>query len=98
KAIVTDAEVAPVFEAAAHACPLTRAVLVVDATNFVRRLADVSPELETFATHPDDPAVWLFSGGTTGRPKAVVQPHASFVNTNECYARRVIGYTEDDVT
>ena len=40
-----------------------------------------------FPTHPDDPAIWLFSGGTTGRPKAAVQPHRSFVNTAECYAR-----------
>ena len=39
------------------------------------------------------PAIWLFSGGTTGRPKAAVQPHRSFVNTAECYAQHVLGYT-----
>ncbi len=43
-------------------------------------------------------AIWLFSGGTTGRPKAVVQSHFSFVNTTELYAQGVIGYREDDVT
>ncbi len=36
-----------------------------------------SPELDTYPTHRDDPAIWLFSGGTTGRPKAVVQTHRS---------------------
>ncbi len=61
-------------------------------------VARASEELEPFPSHRDDPAVWLFSGGTTGRPKAVVQPHASFANTTECYAKQVIGYTGDDVT
>ena len=42
--------------------------------------------------------MWLFSGGTTGRPKAVVQTHTAFANTTECYAKGVIGYREDDVT
>jgi benzoate-CoA ligase family protein len=58
----------------------------------------VGEELETSATHRDDPAIWLFSGGTTGRPKAVVQTHRSFANTTELFARRVLGYSEDDIT
>lgn len=51
-----------------------------------------------YASHSDDPAIWLFSGGTTGRPKGVVQSHASFANSTECYAKQVIGYTADDIT
>ena len=50
------------------------------------------------ATHRDDPAIWLFSGGTTGRPKAVVQPHRSFANTTELYAKRTLGYSSSDIT
>ncbi len=50
------------------------------------------------ATHRDDPALWLFSGGTTGTPKAVVQTHGSFLNTTQRYAHETIGYTEDDIT
>jgi benzoate-CoA ligase family protein len=42
--------------------------------------------------------LWLFSGGTTGRPKAVVQSHRSYVNTTELYAKATIGYRESDVT
>ncbi len=49
-------------------------------------------------THCDDPAVWLFSGGTTGRPKAIVQPHRSFLYTTEYYALGVLGYSKDDRT
>jgi benzoate-CoA ligase family protein len=50
------------------------------------------------ATHRDDPALWLFSGGTTGRPKAVIQPHRSFANTTELYAKRTLGYGPGDIT
>ncbi len=55
-------------------------------------------DLPAFPTHRDDAAIWLFSGGTTGRPKAVVQTHLSFANTTACYARACLGYGEDDVT
>ena len=55
-------------------------------------------DLETAATHRDDSAIWLFSGGTTGTPKAVVQTHRSFVNTTELYAKAALGYRADDKT
>ena len=42
--------------------------------------------------------LWLFSGGTTGRPKAVVQTHRSFAHTTECYAVGALGYRESDIT
>lgn len=60
---------------------------------------DRAPDgFENAPTHRDDAAIWLFSGGTTGRPKAVVQTHTSFANTTECYAHGVLGYREADVT
>ncbi len=62
------------------------------------RKHNVGDELETVATHRDDAAIWLFSGGTTGRPKAVVQSHRSFANTTELYAKHALGYLEDDIT
>ena len=59
---------------------------------------DSSDGLEPVPTHRDDPAIWLFSGGTTGRPKAAVQTHGSFANTTELYAQRAMGWSEEDVT
>ena len=75
-----------------------KAVLMAEGPGFAERLMAVSPDLETYPTHRDDPAIWLFSGGTTGRPKAVVQTHRSFANTTECYGKGIIGYREDDIT
>ena len=49
-------------------------------------------------TTPDDPAIWLFSGGTTGVPKAVVQTHKSLVNTTRLYGQGALGLTADDIT
>ena len=59
---------------------------------------DCSDELHPAHTHRDDPAIWLFSGGTTGRPKAAVQTHGSFANTTELYGQRAMGWNEDDIT
>lgn len=91
-------DAAPAFRAAAARAPFLRRVVVVGDEAWEREFSDASPAAETFPSHRDDAAIWLFSGGTTGHPKAVVQTHASFANTAECYARQVIGYSEDDVT
>ena len=58
---------------------------------------DTSGPCPRFDTHRDDPALWLFSGGTTGLPKAVPQTHRSFANTTALYTAAV-GYRPDDVT
>ena len=49
-------------------------------------------------TRPLDPAIWLFSGGTTGLPKAVAQTHQSLVNTTRLYGQGALGLGSDDVT
>src|SRR5690606_1896953 len=58
----------------------------------------VADGFATVRTHRDDSAVWLFSGGTTGRPKAVVQSHRSYAFTTVAYGQRTLGLTESDVT
>jgi acyl-coenzyme A synthetase/AMP-(fatty) acid ligase len=54
--------------------------------------------LSTFDTAAVDPALWLFSGGTTGTPKAVPQSHRSLANTTQLYGRGALGLRADDVT
>ena len=59
-------------------------------------LPDVN--VPTYDAAASDPALWIFSGGTTGLPKAVVQPHRSFANTTDLYGKGTLGLSEDDVT
>jgi benzoate-CoA ligase family protein len=95
---LVSAERADAFRAAAGRAAHTPTLLIVGGGDWGSRLAAAPETWQNFPTHRDDPAIWLFSGGTTGRPKAAVQPHRSFVNTCECYARQVLCYTEDDLT
>ncbi len=89
---------AEAFRAAAASANHAPTLLEVGGAEWKSRLAAAPDTWENFPTHPDDPAIWLFSGGTTGRPKAAVQPHRSFVNTCQCYGGKVLCYTENDVT
>jgi len=112
KVVVACPEAATRF-AGVDDAPLLRRVIAVGDTSEVApddgrlcRYADLAPEdveaaggqVEAFSTHKDDPAIWLFSGGTTGEPKAVVQTHGSFVNTTVLYGQNVLGMTDGDVT
>jgi benzoate-CoA ligase family protein len=95
---VVDAEGRPAFEAARAGAPLLAELLVVGTEATAQRLARQPAELDTFDSHRDDACIWLFSGGTTGRPKAVLQTHRAFANTTVCYGQGVLGLSEADVT
>jgi 4-hydroxybenzoate-CoA ligase len=60
-------------------------------------LARESDSFATAATHPDEPALWLYSSGSTGMPKGVRHLHASIAATADTYAKQVLGIREDDV-
>ncbi len=49
-------------------------------------------------THRDDPAIWLFTSGSTGQSKAAMHAHRDFMFNTERYALRTVGYRRDDVT
>ncbi len=98
RVVVTAAATAAAFVEATRSTRTDPAVLVADDPEVARRLAAAPPGFPTFDTHRDDAALWLFSGGTTGRPKAVVQTHGAFANTTALYGQGVIGYTERDIT
>jgi benzoate-CoA ligase family protein len=93
----------PAFGEAARGSRHLRRLLVVGGqaaghASFEAESARLGDALSNAPTHRDDACIWLFSGGTTGRPKAVLQTHTSFANTTELYAKAALGYAESDVT
>jgi benzoate-CoA ligase len=57
-----------------------------------------SDNLETAPTLRDDLAIWLFTSGSTGHPKAAVHLQHDLPYNTECYARQVLGINENDIT
>ncbi len=49
-------------------------------------------------THRDEPAIWLFTSGSTGEPKANIHAHRDFAWSTEVYAKKTVGYRKGDVT
>jgi len=98
RAAFIDGDGRDAFGEAAEGARHAPRLLEVGSSDFETALEAAPETVETFPSHRDDPAIWLFSGGTTGAPKAVVQSHRSFVNTTELYAGGVLGIGPDDVT
>src|SRR5438477_5570905 len=60
-------------------------------------LARESEKFATAATHPDEPAFWLYSSGSTGMPKGTRHLHTSMMATARLFAQQTLGMREDDV-
>jgi benzoate-CoA ligase family protein len=54
-------------------------------------------DAEPYPTWADSPALWLYTSGTTGVPKAAMHRHGSIRAVARCYASGVLGMSADDV-
>lgn len=71
---------------------------------FGGRIKELAPLLaaakpaELTPVHRDEPAIWLFTSGSTGEPKANVHTNRDFAFNTEVYAKRTVDYRKDDIT
>ena len=56
------------------------------------------PMAEAAQTRADEPCLWQYSSGTTGRPKGTIHSHHNVRKLMELYPRKILGLTEQDVT
>jgi benzoate-CoA ligase len=68
------------------------------ASSFEAAVAASPADLETYPSGVDEPSYWLYSSGTTGRPKGTVHLHGDMLACVTPYAEDVLGMTPDDVT
>jgi benzoate-CoA ligase len=91
------------FALAARGSKYLRKVLVVGKErgafeSFDEVTGAMSYELTPADTSRDDIAIWLFTSGSTGKPKAAVHLQHDLPYNTECYAKRVLGVSENDLT
>ncbi len=107
-AIVVAAALAPTVRSLRDRLPHLRAVIVVGASaqertdlpdvHFLEELlAKAEPIPFTAPTMSDEIALWMYTSGSTGDPKAVRHVHTSLMATARLMGQGIIGIREDDV-
>jgi benzoate-CoA ligase len=102
-ALVAEARLYATVEGVCRAAPALRHRIVVGddapgAIAFAAAHAAQPASLDPAETHRDDMAYWLYSSGTTGRPKAVIHLHHDMLFCVEPYARQVLALGPADRT
>jgi benzoate-CoA ligase family protein len=106
RVLAAGAEFAPAAEEAAESAPDLAVFLLTGETpprapawaqsHLLAKVAEGDGLGDPYPTSPDSTALWLYTSGTTGLPKAAVHRHASIRSVTETYGTRVLGIRPDD--
>ena len=93
RVVLGSEEFVPVVRAAVAQAPeVEHLVLGDDWRQSTAAGADGTP----YPTWPDSPALWLYTSGTTGTPKAAMHRHTDIRFVAETYGRQVLGVGPED--
>ena len=100
--VAVSAALAEVATEALQQAPFVHTVVDVDGAGVVGGRAAVvgMPDADPVGVYPttaDSPAFWLYTSGTTGKPKGAMHRHGSIAVTCETYGAQVLGIRPDDV-
>ncbi len=105
KIVVFDKSTLAKVRSAAKNSPYLKHILVVGDDDILDDGVEVpfsevlkcSSSLEPAQTHKDDIALWKFTTGTTGKPKAAVHCQHDTLYSFLTYGLKVLGYRQDDI-
>ena len=93
RVVLGSEEFAAVVRAAVQEAPEVERLLLGDDW---RELQTSGEDGTAYPTWPDSPALWLYTSGTTGTPKAAMHRHADIAFVAENYGRQVLGIGPED--
>ncbi|MGH7899098.1 MAG: benzoate-CoA ligase family protein [Candidatus Binatia bacterium] len=97
KLMVTTDALARGLTGAAGRLPAIWTVAPRRGGDFWGALNSTSERSAPFPSHPEDVAFWLYSSGTTGRPKGTLHLHESILRVNASYGGEILAISSDDV-